>query len=76
MLGKSYYLFVEVVAQRCVQLMRGAKPKLDVRAHKFTTIAHEEVSHDLIPWEYGPETDDSEAGGDGGAEETVTEESE
>ena len=51
MLNDSFYLFVEVAAQRCMQLMRGAKPKLDVRAHKYSTIACAEVKEDLIPWE-------------------------
>lgn len=51
MLNNSFYLFVEVAAQRCMQLMRGAKPKLDVRAHKYSTIACAEVREDLIPWE-------------------------
>ena len=51
MLNDSYYLFVEVAAQRCAQLMRGAKPKIDMRAHKYTTIACAEVREDLIPWQ-------------------------
>jgi DNA-directed RNA polymerase subunit K/omega len=51
MLNDSYYLFVEVAAQRCSQLMRGAKPKVDLRAHKYTTVACAEVKEDLIPWE-------------------------
>lgn len=51
MLNDSYYLFVEVAAQRCSQLMRGAKPKIDLRAHKYTTIACAEVKEDLIPWQ-------------------------
>lgn len=50
MLNDSYYLFVEVAAQRCSQLMRGAKPKIDLRAHKYTTVACAEVKEDLIPW--------------------------
>ncbi len=50
MLNNSYYLFVEVAAQRCAQLMRGAKPKLDLRAHKYTTIACAEVKANVIPW--------------------------
>ena len=49
MLNDSFYLFVEVAAQRTMQLMRGAKPKLDVRAHKYSTIACAEVRGDLIP---------------------------
>jgi DNA-directed RNA polymerase subunit K/omega len=51
MLNDSFYLFVEVAAQRTMQLMRGAKPKLDVRAHKYSTIACAEVRGELIPWE-------------------------
>lgn len=47
----SNYLFVEVAAQRCSQLMRGAKPKVEMRAHKFTTLATAEVREGLIPWE-------------------------
>lgn len=50
MLNDSYYLYVEVVAQRCSQLMRGAKPKIDLRAHKFSTVARQEVREELIPW--------------------------
>ena len=51
MLNDSYYLFVEVAAQRCSQLMRGAKPKVDLRAHKYSTVARAEVKEELIPWE-------------------------
>ncbi len=51
MLNDSYYLYVEVVAQRCSQLMRGAKPKIDLRAHKFTTVARQEVREELVPWQ-------------------------
>ncbi|MCH7825213.1 MAG: DNA-directed RNA polymerase subunit omega [Acidobacteria bacterium] len=50
MLKNSYYLFVEVASQRCSQLMRGAKPKIDLRAHKYSTIACAEVKENLIPW--------------------------
>ena len=51
MLNDSYYLFVEVAAQRCSQLMRGAKPKVELRAHKYSTVACAEVREDLVPWE-------------------------
>ena len=51
MLNDSYYLFAEVAAQRCSQLMHGAKPKIDLRAHKYSTVACAEVKEDLIPWE-------------------------
>ncbi len=48
---QSEYLFVEVAAQRCLQLMRGAKPKIDGSgARKYTTLAIKEVEQGLIPW--------------------------
>jgi len=49
--SEGHYLFVEIAAQRCSQLMHGAKPKIDIRAHKFTTVATQEVAENLIPWE-------------------------
>ena len=49
MLDDSYYLFVEVAAQRCSQLMRGAKPKVDLRAHNYATVACAEVKENHIP---------------------------
>ena len=49
--SEGQYLFVEIASQRCSQLMRGAKPKLDIRAHKYTTVATQEVAATLIPWE-------------------------
>lgn len=52
MLNDSYYLFVEVAAQRCSQLMRGARPKIDLSAHKYPIIACAEVKADLIPWHF------------------------
>ncbi len=47
----SEYLFVEVAAKRCLQLMRGGRPKLDTGARKYTTLAIQEVSAGEVPWE-------------------------
>jgi len=47
---QSEYLFVEVAAQRCLQLMRGARPKVETSAHKYTTLAIAEVEAGTIPW--------------------------
>lgn len=49
--SQNNYLFVEIAAQRCTQLMRGAKPKVEMPAHKFTTLATEEVDRGLVPWQ-------------------------
>jgi len=50
----SKYRFITLAAQRCTQLMRGAKPRLETRSHKPTTIAQEEVLAGLVD-ERGPE---------------------
>lgn len=47
---ESEYLFVEVAAQRCLQLMRGARPKVRSGARKYTTLAITEVEEGLVPW--------------------------
>lgn len=55
---ESEYLFVEVAAQRCLQLMRGARPKVQTGARKYTTLAISEVDGGHVPWEI---RDDAEA---------------
>jgi DNA-directed RNA polymerase subunit K/omega len=47
---ESEYLFVEVAAQRCLQLMRGARPKIASGARKYTTLAITEVNEGVVPW--------------------------
>lgn len=60
----SEYLFVEVAAKRCLQLMRGARPKLDSKARKYSTLAIEEVRAGEVPWEVrDPEAADLVAAG-------------
>ena len=44
----SKYRFITLAAQRCTQLMRGAKPRLVSRSHKATTIALEELLAGLV----------------------------
>jgi len=50
----STFRFVLVAARRAEQLMRGARPKLEVGSPKPTRIALREVSDDLVEWDYGP----------------------
>jgi DNA-directed RNA polymerase omega subunit len=44
----SKYRFITLAAQRCNQLMRGARPRVETRSKKATTIAQEEVLAGLI----------------------------
>ena len=49
----SKFRFVLVAAQRAEQLMRGARPKLDVKG-KPTRVAMEEVTGEKVEWDFGP----------------------
>lgn len=67
----SKFRLVLLAASRAEQLMRGARPKVDVMpGAKFTRIALDEVLQDAIAWDYGfePEPDPELAGLDGEAE--------
>jgi len=60
----SEFLFVEVAAKRCLQLMRGARPKIDSNARKYSTLAIQEVRDGEVPWEVrDPEAADLVAAG-------------
>ena len=60
----SEFLFVEVAAKRCLQLMRGARPKIDSNARKYSTLAIQEVRAGEVPWEVrDPEAADLVAAG-------------
>jgi len=50
----SKFRYVLLVAQRAEQIMRGARPKLDVPEAKPTAVAKEEIDRRLIEWDYGP----------------------
>ena len=50
----SKFRFVLLAAERAEQLLRGAKPKIDMGQLKPTRIAMNEVSNDLVEWDYGP----------------------
>ena len=47
----SKYRLVLLVAKRSKQLQRGAKPRLQSNAKKFTRVALEEVQHGLINYQ-------------------------
>ncbi len=47
----SKFRFITVAAQRAKQLQNGAKPRVDTRSQKATSIAMEEVLVDAISWE-------------------------
>lgn len=46
--------FITVAAERCKQLQRGARPRIDTSAIKPVTIAQQEVLTGVIEYSYGP----------------------
>jgi len=50
----SKFRFVLLASERAEQLLRGAKPKIDMGPLKPTRIAMNEISNDLVEWDYGP----------------------
>jgi len=53
----SKFRFVLLAAERAEQMLRGAKPKIDMGELKPTRIAMMEISNDLVEWDYGPAPD-------------------
>lgn len=68
---KSKFRFIAVASQRCRQLQKGAKPRVQSRSRKFTTIAQEEVLGDKVEFFEGPI--DAAATGETVAEEGASE---
>lgn len=50
----STFRYILVAAKRAEQLMRGARPKVEVTHAKPARVAMREVTEDLVDWDYGP----------------------
>lgn len=50
----SKFRFVLLAAQRAEQMMRGGRPKVEMGDLRSTRVAVEEISNDLVDWDYGP----------------------
>jgi DNA-directed RNA polymerase subunit K/omega len=50
----SKFRMVLIASGRAEQLMRGARPKIEVGKRKATRVALDELSGGLIDWGYGP----------------------
>ncbi|OLD64961.1 MAG: hypothetical protein AUI47_03445 [Acidobacteria bacterium 13_1_40CM_2_68_5] len=46
--------FISVAGERCKQLQRGARPRIETAAIKPVTVAMQEVLSGVIPYSYGP----------------------
>lgn len=64
----SKFRYVLLAASRAEQMMQGGRPKLDMGDLKASRIAMEEISNDLVDWDYGPAKVEEEAEGDREAE--------
>ncbi len=62
----SKFRFVLVAANRAEQLMRGARPKIDMPSRKPTVVAMREIEKNLVDWGYGqPAEEPAEAEAEG-----------
>ena len=52
----SKFRFITVAAQRAKQLQNGAKPRVEVRSHKPTRVAIEEVLAGSVSWDVHDES--------------------
>ncbi len=50
----STFRYILVAAKRAEQLMRGARPKVELTHAKPARVAMREVTEDLVEWDYGP----------------------
>ncbi|HUO85823.1 MAG TPA: DNA-directed RNA polymerase subunit omega [Thermoanaerobaculia bacterium] len=57
----SKFRYVLLTAARAEQLMRGARPKVEIAEPKATTVAIAEVDGEVIEWGYGPSPEEQEA---------------
>lgn len=65
----SKFRYVLLASHRAEQLMRGAQPKMELAKAKYTRVAMEEVIHEAVEWDYGPEPLPEEPEGDTEPEE-------
>ncbi|HMB52943.1 MAG TPA: DNA-directed RNA polymerase subunit omega [Thermoanaerobaculia bacterium] len=58
----SKFRYVLLASARAEQIMRGARPKVEVPTNKPTSMAMKEVTDDIVEWGYGqPPTDEEVA---------------
>lgn len=50
----SRFRYVLLAAERAEQLMKGGSPKIETAEAKPTRVAMDEISTDLVAWDYGP----------------------
>lgn len=69
----SKFRYVLLSSARAEQIMRGARPKVEVVTNKPTSMAMKEVTDDVVEWGYGPSPTDQEIAAEalGGEEEEV-----
>jgi DNA-directed RNA polymerase subunit K/omega len=46
--------FITIAGERCRQLQRGARPRIETTARKAVTVAQQEVLAGAIEYSYGP----------------------
>ena len=50
----SKFRYVLLAARRAEQMVRGARPRVEIASRKPTRVAMREIDEDKIAWDYGP----------------------
>ena len=66
----STFRYILLAAKRAEQMIHGAHAKVESGARKPTLVAMEEISRDVVDWDYGPapQPEAPEAGAEATAE--------
>jgi DNA-directed RNA polymerase subunit omega len=56
----SKFRYILIAAERCTQLQKGAKPKIDTQSTKYAAIAQKEVSQGLVDFKVVEEEDEAD----------------
>jgi DNA-directed RNA polymerase omega subunit len=68
----SKFRYVLGAATRAELIIRGSRPRID-QSGKPTRVAMEEISHNMVDWDYGPAPSDQPAPGEEGVETAAEE---
>ena len=53
----SKFRYVLLASQRAEQLVQGARPKVEATSPKPTRVGMQEITSNVIDWDYGPAED-------------------
>ena len=53
----SKFRYVLLASQRAEELIQGAQPKMEIESPKLTRLGMQEITEEVVKWDYGPATE-------------------